>query len=35
VTSGARLVGLDVARALALLGMVATHLLPEIGPGGE
>ena len=32
---GARLVGLDVARALALLGMVATHLLPEIGPDGQ
>ena len=34
-TAGARLVGLDVARALALLGMVATHLLPELGAGGE
>ncbi len=31
----ARLVGLDVARALALLGMVATHLLPESTLAGE
>ena len=31
----ARLVGLDVARALALLGMVATHLLLEVGPDGQ
>jgi hypothetical protein len=35
VSPRARLVGLDVARALALLGMVATHLLLEIGPEGE
>ena len=35
MTARARLVGLDVARALALLGMVATHLLLEIGPDGE
>lgn len=30
-----RLVGLDVARCLALLGMVATHLLASRGPEGE
>jgi uncharacterized membrane protein len=30
----ARLVGLDVARCLALLGMVATHVLDERGPDG-
>ena len=35
MTTRVRLVGLDVARALALLGMVATHLLLEIGPDGE
>ena len=35
VAGTARLVGLDVARALALLGMVATHLLPEATPAGE
>lgn len=32
---GERLVGLDVARALALLGMVATHVLAPADPGGE
>ena len=31
----ARLVGLDVARCLALLGMVATHLLASRTPEGE
>ncbi len=37
VTTGApgRLVGLDVARCLALLGMVATHVLPARTPGGD
>ncbi len=30
-----RLVGLDVARCLALLGMVATHVLPEFTSAGE
>lgn len=30
-----RIVGLDVARCLALLGMVATHLVDTRGPGGE
>ena len=29
-----RLVGLDVARCLALLGMVATHVLDERSPDG-
>lgn len=29
-----RLVGLDVARALALIGMVAVHVLPERDPDG-
>jgi hypothetical protein len=29
-----RVVGLDVARALALFGMMATHILPEMGPDG-
>ena len=32
---GERLVGLDVARALALLGMVATHVLAPADPSGE
>lgn len=32
--SPARLVGLDVARCLALLGMVATHVLPATDPDG-
>ena len=31
----ARLVGLDVARCLALLGMVATHVLDERTPAGD
>lgn len=35
MTTSERLVGLDVARALALLGMVATHLLPDLTPSGE
>ena len=30
-----RLVGVDVARCVALLGMVATHVLPERGPAGD
>ena len=30
-----RVVGLDVARCLALLGMVAVHVLPERAPGGD
>ena len=34
-TSQGRLVGLDVARCLALLGMVATHVLDERTPGGD
>lgn len=33
--AAARLVGLDVARALALLGMMAVHLLPPATPTGE
>ena len=33
-TSQGRLVGLDVARCLALLGMVATHVLDERTPAG-
>jgi len=32
---GRRLVGLDVARCLALLGMVATHVLDERTPDGD
>ncbi|MGZ5403335.1 MAG: heparan-alpha-glucosaminide N-acetyltransferase domain-containing protein [Nocardioides sp.] len=35
MTTTGRLVGLDVARALALLGMVATHLLPDLTDAGE
>src|SRR5688572_29706598 len=35
VAAGARLVGLDVARALALLGMVATHVIASRTPTGE
>jgi len=35
MSTTARLVGLDVARALALLGMVATHLLPDLTESGE
>lgn len=34
-TSRGRLVGLDVARCLALLGMVATHVLDERTAGGD
>ncbi|MBC2931913.1 heparan-alpha-glucosaminide N-acetyltransferase domain-containing protein [Nocardioides sp. zg-1228] len=34
-TSHGRLVGLDVARCLALLGMVATHVLDERTPAGD
>ncbi|GAA5106308.1 heparan-alpha-glucosaminide N-acetyltransferase domain-containing protein [Alloalcanivorax gelatiniphagus] len=34
-TSEGRLVGLDVARCLALLGMVATHVLDQRTPTGE
>jgi uncharacterized membrane protein len=33
--SADRLVGLDVARCLALLGMVATHVLLDRGPDGD
>ena len=32
---GARLVGVDVARCLALLGMIATHLVDERDPDGS
>lgn len=32
---GDRLVGIDVARCLALLGMVATHMLDERTPAGD
>jgi len=31
----ARLVGVDAARGAALIGMVATHVLPEFGPTGQ
>ena len=34
-TSRGRLIGLDVARCLALLGMVATHVLDERTAGGD
>ena len=34
-TRQGRLVGLDVARCLALLGMVATHVLDARTPDGE
>ena len=34
-TAAGRLVGLDVARCLALLGMVATHVLDERTPSGD
>jgi hypothetical protein len=34
VVRAGRVVGLDVARALALFGMMATHILPGTGPGG-
>ena len=34
-TRPGRLVGLDVARCLALLGMVATHVLDARTPDGE
>ncbi len=33
--SGARLVGIDAARAVALFGMMATHLAPRTTPEGE
>jgi hypothetical protein len=29
-----RVVGLDIARAVALIGMMATHILPGVGPHG-
>lgn len=32
---GSRLVGVDVARGVALLGMVAVHVLPRLGDDGE
>jgi len=32
-TSRSRLVGLDVARGLALVGMIAVHVTPSGGPG--
>ncbi|MDF1604408.1 heparan-alpha-glucosaminide N-acetyltransferase domain-containing protein [Nocardioides sp. YIM 152315] len=35
MSQGHRLVGLDVARCLALLGMVATHVLDERTPAGD
>lgn len=34
-TGRGRLTGVDAARGLALLGMVATHVLPPTGPDGE
>lgn len=34
-TGPSRLVGLDVARGLALIGMMAVHILPSVGPEGE
>ncbi|WP_243057316.1 heparan-alpha-glucosaminide N-acetyltransferase domain-containing protein [Nocardioides sp. SR21] len=33
--AGGRLIGLDIARCLALLGMVATHMLDERTPSGD
>ncbi len=35
IVSAGRVVGLDVARALALFGMMATHILAGVGPDGE
>jgi len=35
VLSSGRLVGVDVARALALVGMAATHIFPGFEPDGE
>ncbi len=35
VDTSRRLVGVDVARALALIGMAATHLFPGFTPDGE
>ena len=32
--SAVRVVGLDIARAVALIGMMATHILPGVGPEG-
>lgn len=34
-TGTRRLVGVDVARALALIGMFGAHLLPQLGPDGR
>jgi len=35
VPASARLVGVDVARAVALLGMMSVHVLPELDAAGE
>ncbi|WP_370614323.1 heparan-alpha-glucosaminide N-acetyltransferase domain-containing protein [Mumia qirimensis] len=35
ITSTRRLLGVDAARAIALIGMMATHLEPKIGGDGE
>jgi uncharacterized membrane protein len=35
LTSSGRLVGVDVARALALVGMAATHIFPGFEPDGD
>jgi hypothetical protein len=33
--SHGRLIGIDLARAVAILGMIAVHLLPMVGPNGS
>ncbi|WP_262852839.1 DUF1624 domain-containing protein [Mumia quercus] len=35
ILSRRRLLGVDAARAVALIGMIATHVEPRVGPGGE
>ena len=35
LTSGRRLLGVDVARALALIGMMSVHIFPAVGRDGS
>lgn len=35
VAAGRRIVGVDIARCLALIGMMATHILPGVGDDGR
>jgi len=33
--SSQRLIGIDAARGVALVGMIVVHVLPSVGPGGD